>query len=218
MSRYLLTLSYDGTAYCGWQRQENGVTVQEKLEDALLSALHVRTPATGASRTDAGVHALGQRAHFDADTSIPPEKLPFVLNRFLPDDIRVLEGARVPDTFHARFDAKRKAYTYRIHNAQQASALLRNVTAHVPAKLDVKAMDGAARALLGMHDFSAFQASGGTAKTTVRTIEAISVSRLDDEVTLRVFGNAFLYNMVRIIAGTLIDIGHGRLSPECARF
>ena len=215
MSRYLLTLSYDGTAYCGWQRQENGMTVQEKLEDALSTALHVKTPVTGASRTDAGVHALGQRAHFDAQTSIPPDKFPYVLNRYLPDDIRVLRGMVVPDDFHARFSAKHKTYTYRIHNARQASAMYRNLTAHVPVALDDKLMDSASRLLLGTHDFAAFAASGGSAKTTVRTIDDIGVTRSGEEITLLVGGNAFLYNMVRIIAGTLIDIGHGKLDPRC---
>lgn len=215
MSRYLLTLSYDGTAYCGWQRQENGMTVQEKLEDALSAALHVKTPVTGASRTDAGVHALGQRAHFDAQTSIPPDKFPYVLNRYLPEDIRVLHGMAVPDDFHARFNAKHKTYTYRIHNARQASAMYRNLTAHVPVVLDEKLMDSASRLLLGTHDFAAFAAAGGSAKTTVRTIDSIGVTRSGEEITLLVSGNAFLYNMVRIIAGTLIDIGHKKLDPLC---
>ena len=215
MKRYLLTISYDGTAYAGWQRQKNGMAVQEKIEDALESALHVRTPVTGASRTDAGVHALGQRAHFDAETSIPADKFPFVLNRFLPYDIRVLDCAIVPDDFHARFHTKNKTYTYRIHNAVHASALYRNLTAHIPIPLDDKLMHEAAQTLVGTHDFAAFAAAGGSAKTTVRTIEEISVTRSGEEITLVVRGNAFLYNMVRIIAGTLIYIGQGKLPPDC---
>ncbi len=217
MSRYLLTVSYDGTAYAGWQRQKNGTAVQEKLEDAMQSALRVRTPVTGASRTDAGVHALGQRAHFDAETSIPADKFPFVLNRFLPYDIRVLGCEIVPDDFHARFCTKDKTYTYRIHNAVHASALYRNLTAHIPVPLDAGRMHEAAQTLVGTHDFAAFAAAGGSAKTTVRTIEEISVSRAGEEITLVVRGNAFLYNMVRIIAGTLIYIGQGKLPPECLR-
>ena len=215
MKRYLLTISYDGTAYAGWQRQKNGIAVQEKIEDALESTLHVRTPVTGASRTDAGVHALGQRAHFDAETSIPADKFPFVLNRFLPYDIRVLDCAIVPDDFHARFCTKNKTYTYRIHNAVHASALYRNLTAHIPIPLDDKLMHEAAQTLVGTHDFAAFAAAGGSAKTTVRTIEEISVTRSGEEITLVVRGNAFLYNMVRIIAGTLIYIGQGKLPPDC---
>lgn len=210
MKRYLLTISYDGTGYCGWQRQSNGVAVQEKVEDALCKALGVKTPVTGASRTDAGVHALGQRAHFDAETSIPPEKLPFVLNRYLPYDIRVTKGEAVADDFHARFRAMGKTYTYRIHNAPHASALYRNLTAHVPVHLDEIRMNEAARQMLGTHDFAAFQAAGGTAKTTVRRIDDISVSRQGERVTLSVTGSGFLYNMVRILAGTLIEIGTGK--------
>ena len=213
--RILLTVSYDGTAYCGWQFQENGPSIQEALEKALEKALGVFTRVTGASRTDAGVHALGQRAHFDTDSSIPPDKYPFVLNRYLPEDIRVTAGVRVPDDFHARFQAVGKLYTYRIHNAPHPSAIFRNCTAHVPLRLNERAMQASAEALLGTHDFSAFAAAGGQAKTTVRTLDFIHVDRQGDEVTLRVHGNGFLYNMVRIIAGTLIDVGHGKLDGAC---
>ena len=215
MKRYLLTVSYDGTAYCGWQRQKNGVAVQERVEEALQKALGVVTPVTGASRTDAGVHALGQRAHFDAETTIPAHKLPFVLNRWLPYDIRVLSGQIVAEDFHARFCAKGKTYTYRIHNAPQASALYRNLSAHVPVHLEEQRMDQAARTLLGAHDFRAFQAAGGTAKTTVREIREIAVARAGEEVILTVTGGGFLYNMVRIIAGTLIEIGTGKRDGGC---
>ena len=213
--RYLLTVAYDGTAYCGWQAQKNGPSVQDTLEAALSRLLGTFTRVTGASRTDAGVHALGQRAHFDADTRIPPDKLPFALNTMLPPDVRVTQGLLVPDTLHARFSVESKTYTYRIHNAPHASALYRNLTAHVPVALDDALMDRAAQALAGTHDFAAFAAAGGSAKTTVRTISDIRVRRDGDRVTLTVTGNAFLYNMVRIIAGTLIDIGHGKLPPDC---
>lgn len=213
--RILLTVSYDGTAYCGWQFQENGPSIQDELEKALQKALGTFTRVTGASRTDAGVHALGQRAHFDTVSAIPPEKYPFVLNRFLPEDIRVTEGIRVPDDFHARFMAAGKWYTYRIHNAPHASAVFRHCTAHVPVALDTDVMRRCGRALLGTHDFAAFAAAGGQAKTTVRTIDAFSVERSGEEITLRVHGNGFLYNMVRIIAGTLIDVGHGKLDEQC---
>ena len=213
--RYLLTVAYDGTAYCGWQAQKNGPSVQETLEAALSRLLGTFTRVTGASRTDAGVHALGQRAHFDADTGIPPEKMPFALNTMLPPDVRVTAGLAVPDTLHARFSVAEKTYTYRIHNAPHASALYRNLTAHVPVALDDRLMHDAAQALLGTHDFAAYCAAGGSAKTTVRTLSGIAVTREGERVTLTVTGNAFLYNMVRIIAGTLIDVGHGKLPPEC---
>ena len=161
--RILLTLSYDGTAYAGWQWQQNAIAVQQRLEEGLEKLIGQPIRVTGASRTDAGVHALGQRAHFDTFSRIPPEKYPFALNTCLPPDIRVLEGRLVPGDFHARFDAKGKRYTYRIHNGPHASALLRNLTAHVPQKLDVPRMQQSLQCLLGHHDFAAFQASGGTA-------------------------------------------------------
>ena len=213
--RILLTISYDGTAYSGWQFQENGPSIQDEIEKALQKATGAFARVTGASRTDAGVHALGQRAHFDTVSSIPPEKYPFVLNRFLPEDIRVTEGIQVPPDFHARFQASGKLYTYRIHNARHPSAIFRHVTAHVPVPLDEKAMDECAKYLLGTHDFAAFAASGGQAKTTVRTIDAVSVRREGEEITLKVHGNGFLYNMVRIIAGTLIYVGQGKLTMDC---
>ncbi len=213
--RILLTVSYDGTAYVGWQYQDNGPSIQNELEKALEKALGQFVRVTGASRTDAGVHALGQRAHFDTCSSIPPEKYPFVLNRYLPEDIRVTAGIQAPDDFHARFMAKGKLYTYRIHNAAHASAIFRNCTAHVPVRLDEERMGRCAQALLGTHDFAAFAAAGGQAKTTVRTIDSFSVSREGEEITLRVHGNGFLYNMVRIISGTLIDVGHGKLDEGC---
>ena len=215
--RILLTISYDGTCYAGWQLQENAVAVQQRLEEALEKLIHEPIRVTGASRTDAGVHALGQRVHFDTISRIPPDKYPFALNTCLPPDIRVLDGREVPGDFHARFDARGKRYTYRIYNAPHASALYRNITAHVPYHLDVGLMQKALPDLLGTHDFAAFQASGGTAKTTVRTLTEIRLEQEGPLLTLTVCGNAFLYNMVRIIAGTMLDIGMGRAAPDAFR-
>ncbi|MDD3335268.1 MAG: tRNA pseudouridine(38-40) synthase TruA [Eubacteriales bacterium] len=212
--RVLLTISYDGTAYAGWQRQTNAVAVQQKVEEALTALTGRFTAITGSSRTDAGVHALGQRAHFDTDSRIPVDKYPFALNTHLPNDIRVLAGEVVPSDFHARFDTVGKLYTYRIHNAPHASALYRNLCAHVPQKLDKDLMRESLTALLGTHDFAAFQAAGGTAKTTVRTIEQAELKGEGEDLTLLILGNGFLYNMVRIIAGTLLDIGMHRLSAQ----
>ena len=213
--RVLLTVSYDGTAYSGWQLQENGPSIQQEMEKAMEQALGRFVRVTGASRTDAGVHALGQRAHADVYTSIPTEKFPFVLNRYLPEDIRVTAARDVPGDFHARFKATGKMYTYRIHNSAHASALYRRITAHVPVRLNEDAMRRCGEQVLGTHDFSAFAASGGQAKTTVRTMDFFDVTRSGEEITLRIHGNGFLYNMVRIIAGTLIDVGHGRLPEDC---
>ncbi len=211
--RVLLTVSYDGTGYSGWQRQENAMSVQQRLEEALYKALGVKTAVTGASRTDAGVHALSQAAHFDTNSTIPDEKFPFVLNNLLPYDIRVTGARPVTADFHARFSTRDKTYTYRMYNAPHASALYRNLTAHVPVHLDELLMDNAVKQVLGTHDFKAFAAAGGSAKTTVRTITDANVTRQGELVTITVSGNAFLYNMVRILAGTLIEIGQGSLDP-----
>ena len=210
MKRILLTVEYDGTNYAGWQRQINGLAVQQVLEETLQKATKERIVVTGASRTDAGVHALGQAVHFDTDSRIPPEKYPFVLNTMLPRDIRVHTGREVPEGFHARFMTCGKRYTYRIVNSRHASAIRRNTHVHVPLPLDLAPMQEAARQLLGTHDYAAFQAAGGTAKTTIRTITRVELEQRGDEIILTVEGDAFLYNMVRIIAGTLIEIGLGR--------
>ena len=212
--RILLTIEYDGTAYSGWQRQYNGLAVQQLIEEALCRATGEAITITGASRTDAGVHALGQCAHFDTFSRIPPEKYPFVLNTMLPRDIRVQAGREVPDGFHARFMTCGKRYTYRILNSRHGSAIRRNTFAHVPIPLDVDAMRQALPTLLGTHDFAAYQASGGTAKTTIRTIRMAEMTVQGDEIILLVEGDAFLYNMVRIIAGTLIEIGLHRRSTD----
>lgn len=213
--RMLLTLEYDGTAYAGWQRQLNGPSVQQELERALHKLTGEAVGVTGASRTDAGVHALGQRAHFDTASRIPDDKWPFALNTLLPHDIRVVDSQPVGGAFHARFDARGKTYVYRFYNRRQPSALLRHYTAHAPLPLREDAMERAARHLLGLHDFAAFQAAGGTAKTTIRQIDQAVLRREGEEIRLTVHGDAFLYNMVRIIAGTLLSIGVGKL-PEDA--
>ena len=214
MKRILLTVEYDGTNYAGWQRQLNGLAVQQVLEEALRKATKEPIVVTGASRTDAGVHALGQAVHFDTDSRIPPEKYPFVLNTMLPRDVRVHTGREVPGGFHARFMTCGKRYTYRIINSRHASAIRRNTHVHVPLPLDLAPMQEAALKLLGTHDYAAFQAAGGTAKTTIRTITKAELVQLDDEIILTVEGDAFLYNMVRIIAGTLIEIGLGRRTVD----
>lgn len=215
MKRILLTLEYDGTAYSGWQRQLNGPSIQQELETALYQATGQQLTTTGASRTDAGVHALGQRAHFDTASSIPPDKWPFVLNSLLPADIRVTAALQVSDKLHARFSARGKIYEYRIFNRRQASALRRNFSAFVPLPLDMERMQAALPALLGQHDFAAFQAAGGSAKTTVRSINQLSLHQENGELVLLISGDAFLYNMVRIIAGSLIAVGLGKLDTDC---
>ena len=209
--RIKLTIEYDGTAYAGWQRQENALAVQQVIEEALTKLTRARVVIAGASRTDAGVHALGQAAHFDTESRIPPDKYAFALNTMLPADIRIRKSEAVSEAFHARFSNKGKRYRYLIYQSPHAGALNRNTHAHVIYPLDDEKMRRELTALVGKHDFAAFAASGSVVKDTVRTIYSASLTRREDELELLVEGSGFLYNMVRIIAGTLISVGAGRL-------
>ena len=211
MKRIHLIVEYDGTNYAGWQRQENALAVQQVLEEALGRLTCERVVLHGASRTDAGVHALGQSAHFDTGSRIPAEKFSFAVNTLLPPDIRVRMSEEVSADFHARFSSKGKRYRYLFWDARHAGALNRLTHAHSIYPLDVDRMQSEADVLIGTHDFAAFAASGSVVRDTVRTIWRADVSRAGDEVKLIVEGNGFLYNMVRIIAGTLRDIGSGKL-------
>lgn len=215
--RIKLTITYDGTAYAGWQRQLNGISVQQVIEDALLQLTGQCVPITGASRTDAGVHALGQVAHFDIVSGIPSDKFCYALNTRLPKDVRIIASREVPELFHARYGARGKKYLYQIHNSPHASALYRNQRAFVKPNLDVERMRLAAQDVLGEHDFRAFAASGSEAKTTVRDIRMITVAQCDELIELTVMGRSFLYNMVRILAGSLIYIGMGKLPQDALR-
>ncbi|MCL1846027.1 MAG: tRNA pseudouridine synthase A [Defluviitaleaceae bacterium] len=241
--QFLLTISYDGTDYAGWQRQDNAVAVQEKVEDALGSIIGRPVSLRAASRTDAGVHALGQRASFFApDLRVPTDKLPQVLNGLLPVDISVVAAAEVPPNFNPRFDAKQKTYIYNVQNSPHANPLLSRYAAHVPQELDFSAMQNAVKHFVGAHDFAAFCATGSNAKTTVREIFACEVIGGDASDAwasspsfggrpslfapilgagsssrnfgIRVVGSGFLYNMVRIIAGTVLYVGMGKISAE----
>lgn len=207
-------VSYDGTAYGGWQLQKNAPSIQGELERVLFELCGRRIPVQSAGRTDARVHALAMPVHFDIETSIPPEKLPFVFNRSLPPDIRMTSACRA-DGFHARFDAKGKTYRYAIWNAPHASALERDRSMHFPYALDIGRMRRAAGMLEGTHDFAAFAASGAQTRTTVRTVKSAEITgQAGDMIYFTVTGNGFLYNMVRIMAGTLLSVGNGRMEPE----
>lgn len=197
--RIKLTIEYDGTAYAGWQRQENALAVQQVIEEALTKLTRARVVIAGASRTDAGVHALGQTAHFDTESRIPPDKYAFALNTMLPADIRIRKSEAVSEDFHARFSNKGKRYRYLIYQSPHAGALNRNTHAHVIYPLDDEKMRRELTALIGTHDFAAFAASGSVVKDTVRTIYSASLARRGDELELLVEGSGFLYNMVRII-------------------
>ena len=213
----LLTISYDGTNYCGWQDQRNGKSVQEALSKVIgMTVFDCGFTMLGASRTDAGVHALGQRAHVISPTpgKVPTGKLPLVLNSHLPDDIRVTAASDVPDNFHPINETKSKTYRYTICNTRYHNPILRNLSAHVYTPLDVDKMTEAASRFSGEHDFAAFCATGSIVKSTVRTIYALDISKQGDLIEITISGNGFLYNMVRIIAGTLVNAGTGKISPD----
>jgi tRNA pseudouridine38-40 synthase len=207
-----LVVEYEGTDLCGWQRQDNGPTVQQHLEEAIRSMTQEETTILGASRTDAGVHALGQVAIFKTLRDIPEFGFRRGINTALPDSICVRSIEEVHADFHPRFDARGKHYRYSVLNRPTPSPLLRAFSWHQAKLLDLEAMREASLALVGEHDFSAFRASGCGAVTPHRRIDRIEVSREGDQVFIEVWGNAFLRNMVRIIAGCLVDAGHGRLS------
>jgi len=212
--QYLLTVAYDGTRYGGWQYQKNAVTVQEKLEDALSSVFKKRLPVVAASRTDAGVHALGQRVCFSLEgCKIPTDKIPLVLNNSLPDDIAVTDIATVEDNFNPRFLAKEKTYHYNIWQGKYPNPLIRHTALFFPYKLDTALMQEAAKMFNGEHDFAAFCAAGSSVLTTVRKVFECRIKVCSPMITIIIRGEGFLYNMVRIITGTLIVVGQGKISP-----
>ncbi len=210
----LLTISYDGTNYFGWQRQKNQITVQEEIETALSKLMKKDIEVRGASRTDTGVHAYSQAAFFKTETTIPVEKLPYAINSFLPDDIVVINARLVSDEFHPQYSVIKKTYQYKILNSEFRDPKLRNYAEFERKPLDISKMQEACKYFIGTFDFNAFCASGSTAKTTVRTIFDLSVSKNGDIIDIEVTGNGFLYNMVRIIAGTLIYVGSGKIKPQ----
>ena len=208
-----LTIEYDGTAYHGWQSQKNTVAVQDVISSAICRLTDEKCSLTGSSRTDRGVHAFGQVASFKTESQIPAERIAFALNSMLPEDIVIKKSEEVDMDFHARFCAKGKTYKYLIYNFIFPSALLRYRAYHVSYPLDVEAMKQASQYFLGTHDFFAFSATGSSAKTTVRTINSVSIRGSQPLTSLEISGDGFLYNMVRIIAGTLIEVGSGKIKP-----
>lgn len=212
--RICLTVAYDGTAYCGWQVQKNGNTIESELNRALSELTGEKIQVIGASRTDAGVHGLCNLAVFDTCFRIPAEKLPYALNQRLPEDIRVRESEEVAPDFHPRRCRSRKTYEYHILNAPFPNPVKRLYSYFTYAPLDVEKMRQAASYLVGEHDFASFCSAGSQAETTVRTIYDLTVEKSGDEIVIRVTGSGFLYNMVRIIAGTLMEAGRGRMASE----
>lgn len=212
--RIKITVSYDGTEYCGWQVQPNGVTVQQMLEDAVKKVTGESVRVTGSGRTDAGVHALGQVAHFDTNSSVPPEKFYKALNAHLPNDIKVLKSERADDNFHACNAAKRKTYAYSLYVSDTVLPLKERYSVMIDRAPDIARMRSAANCFLGEHDFKAFCASGSGAKTTVRTIYNIDIEERGCDLKVSVTGNGFLYNMVRRLVGTLLMAGYGEITER----
>lgn len=232
MKNILLTIAYDGSRFHGWQRQPGERTVQGELEQVLSHTFKKDIKIDGTSRTDTGVHAYGQRASFKSDLGVPVEKLAMILNNSLsqgrifneriPGDIQIKKAEEVPEKFHARFDALSKTYIYKIRYGGEQDLFKRNYYYQLQSSLNLKLMEEAAKSIIGTHDFKSFEASGSNPReTTVRTVhdlKVIPIGPLDDseakEIHLHVTGDGFLYNMVRIIAGTLIEVGLEKRSPQ----
>lgn len=214
MKRVKLTVAYDGTNYCGWQVQPNGLTVQEVLNRTISEFLKEEIHTIGASRTDAGVHARGNVAVFDTDVRMPADKMSYALNTRLPDDIRIQKSEEVPLEFHPRFTSTVKTYEYKILNTTFPDPLRRLDSLHWYGQLNLEAMKLASDKLVGTHDFRGFATAKGPEDNTVRTIYKTELWKADDMIHFRITGNGFLYNMVRIIVGTLMEVGKGAFSPE----
>lgn len=214
-TRLKCELAYDGTSYSGWQIQPNGRTVQGVVEAALKKihkGMAVRVTASG--RTDAGVHAEGQVFHFESDLSIPEDNWQRAMNATLPKDIYIKSVQAIDPAFHARFDARSKEYRYRVLRSSQPDVFLRHYTYHFPYSLDFPLMKQSAAELLGSHDFSSFCAANTDVKDKVRTLTDLELIQHDDELIFKIVGDGFLYQMVRIIVGTLLQIGNGKRKPD----
>jgi tRNA pseudouridine38-40 synthase len=212
--RLLFTIQYRGTHYGGWQMQANAPSVQQVMEEALGRMFNQNIRLHGAGRTDAGVHAEAQRAHADVPFEIPSRGLILGINQLLPHDVRVTAVETVAEDFHARFDAKGKTYAYRIWNAELADVFAAETHAHVASQLDVDVMQDVAQSLVGTHDFKVFTVADPEVSSTIRTIGTISVVRDGERVILTVSADGFLRSMVRRIAGSLIEIGRGKLAKD----
>ena len=224
MKNIFLKIAYDGTNFSGWQRQPGKRTVCGELERVLKAVTGEDIKLDGTSRTDSGVHAYGQCASFKADIKIPAENLARAMNNALAKDrlegvgeIRILEALEMPEDFHARFSSKGKRYIYRISCGKDPDVFKRNYYYQIKRELDVSKMKEAAAYIIGEHDFACFQSAGSPKETTVRTVYDIVIDEKDGDVTIKVSGNGFLYNMVRIITGTLVEVGLGKRTPESVK-
>lgn len=214
MSNIKLVLEYDGSNYAGWQKQNNALAVQQVIEETIERVLNQNVNLIGCSRTDTGVHAREFVCNFKCETSIPAEKLKYVLNSKLPDDIVVLDSEEVEEDFHSRYSCIGKTYVYTILNTQVRTAIKRNYFYQYKRKLNTDLMKEACEYFIGTHDFSAFRNLGSSVKSTVRTITDLNISVHGDKIMITVSADGFLYNMVRIIVGTLINVGIEKINPS----
>ena len=214
MRNIKIIIEYDGKDWGGWQKQPNKLNIQGEIERAIEEITGEKVQLIASGRTDAGVHALAQVANFKIEKDIPVEKIPYALNSKLKKSIRIKSAEEVDEKFHSRYTCKRKTYKYIINNSLQGTAIYRNLQYHFPEKLDEEKMNEGIKYLIGEHDFKSFKASGTSSKSSVRIIYNANVKREGEIVTIELTGNGFLYNMVRIIAGTLVDVGIGKIKPE----
>ena len=213
--RILICFSYNGACYSGFQKQNNAKSIQQTIETALSEKLGQQISLTAPGRTDAGVHALCQYAHFDANLSFPAEKIVQIAKVVLPEDIKVYSAIQVADDFHARKNVKQKTYMYVFNKNPKLIPFLKGTTTFLEHQLDIQKMKQASKNLVGTHNFKAFCSAGSAVKDFNRTIYSIDIAESEDNVVIKVCGNGFLYNMVRIIVGTLVDIGTNKLSVDC---
>ena len=214
MRNIKLTIEYDGKDFNGWQKQPNKLNIQGTIEQAIKSITGEDVELNASGRTDAGVHALGQVANFKTNSQIPIEKFSIAINSKLKKSIVIKKAEEVDERFHSRLSCKKKTYRYIINNSEEGSAIYRNLETHVPQKLDVDNMKEAVKYFEGEHDFKAFKASGTSSKNSVRTIYEAKVYQNEEKIYIELTGNGFLYNMVRIIAGTLVEVGIGKIEPK----
>ena len=214
MRNIKLIIEYDGKSFNGWQKQPNKLNIQGEIERAIEEITGEKVDLIASGRTDAGVHSLGQTANFKTNSDIKIEKMAIAINSKLKKSIVIKKAEEVDEMFHSRYCVKKKTYCYTINNSEMGTALYRDMEYHFPLKLDIEKMNKAAKYFEGEHDFKAFKASGTSSKSSIRTIFKAEVKQKEDRVYIYLTGNGFLYNMVRIISGTLLDVGIGKIKPE----
>ena len=214
MRNIKLIIEYDGTEYKGWQKQPNRLNIQGEIERAIENITGEKVELIASGRTDAGVHAIGQVANFKTNSKFPIERIPIAINSQVKNYIRIKNAEEVDENFHSRYNCKKKTYRYIIDNSPYGSAIYRNIVYHLPMKLDIKEMKRAIKYFEGEHDFKAFRSSGTSSKNSIRTIYKADLLIEGTTIGIELTGNGFLYNMVRIIAGTLVDVGLGKINAD----